>query len=99
MTTDEVLTEFLGFVSKLGPLQRSAAVGLCRAVLASSDVEVLQQTRERFLDALTLYERRSDKGYSPVDCSSMVAMRDHAVNAILSADRHFEQEGFELLMR
>jgi predicted nucleic acid-binding protein len=49
-----------------------------------------------FQAALRLYAARPDKGYSFVDCLSMVTMRDRRIRRVRSRDRHFAQEGFDL---
>jgi len=44
-----------------------------------------------------MYESRLDKGYSLTDCRSMLAMKSLGVSDVLSNDRHFAQEGFNVL--
>ena len=46
-----------------------------------------------------LYENRTDKEYSPTDCSSMEAMRQQGLHEVLTNDHHFEQEGFTILIK
>lgn len=99
VTTEEVLSEFLTAVSKEGPLLRRRAVEMVRRILASPNVRVLPQSHDSFLRGLDLYARRLDKGYSLVDCISMNAMRDEGLVEALTNDRHFGQEGFEVLIR
>lgn len=45
-----------------------------------------------------VFADRPDKGYSLVDCISMVVMRDRGIAEVLSADHHFIQEGFVALL-
>ena len=68
-----------------------------RRLLASRDVTVIHQTRELFLEGLTLYEARPDKAYSLTDCISMQTMRREGLMEILTNDHHFTQEGFDIL--
>jgi predicted nucleic acid-binding protein len=98
VTTDEILVEFLSHLSSKGEHLRELAVQLVRRILQDEDITVIPQSRESFLRGLDLYERRLDKGYCLVDCISMNAMRDGSITAGLSNDRHFEQEGFTLLV-
>ena len=98
-TTDEVLTEFLAICSAAGPRLRQRAVNLVRRMLTDPGITVLPQTHASFLEGLTLYEQRPEKHYSLTDCISMNAMRQHALTEVLTHDRHFEQEGFQLLVR
>ena len=75
------------------------AAGLVHEFLNDPAVLVIPASHEQFLAGLALYEARPDKGYSLVDCISMNIMRDLGIESALTADRHFEQEGFEILLR
>lgn len=59
---------------------------------------VVHQSHDSFRNGLALYEARPDKGYSLVDCISMVTMRELGITGALTADRHFRQEGFRALL-
>jgi predicted nucleic acid-binding protein len=98
-TTDEVLTEFLAFCSEGSPHTREQAARFARTILADPQVTVAPQTHASFLDGLALYESRLDKQYSLTDCISMQVMRREGLTDVLSNDRHFEQEGFQILFR
>ena len=67
-------------------------------ILADSRATVHPQSRESFLAGLELYRRRSDKGYSLVDCVSMNTMRREGIVEVLTNDRHFAQEGYTILL-
>jgi uncharacterized protein len=99
VTTDEVLAELLDGLAPRGTQLREAAARAVRTILRDQNVTVHPQSRESFLAGLRLYEERKDKGYSMVDCTSMVAMRRHAILEVLTNDRHFTQEGFRVLLR
>lgn len=99
VTSDEVLTELLTALSRNGPRIRLAAAGLVRALMTESEVRVVPQTRESFRAALYRYEARPDKAYSLQDCASMTIMEAQGIDSILTNDRHFEQEGFTVLMK
>lgn len=98
-TTDEVLTEFLAEMSSGDPELRASAVGIVNALLHAPNVVVIPQSRQGFLEGLDLYAQRLDKTYSLVDCTSMQTMRAEGQTDVLTNDRHFEQEGFTVLMR
>lgn len=98
ITTDEVLSEVLAFCSSAEGL-RIEATKTIRDILAARNVRVIPQSRDSFLDGLTLYESRPDKGYSLTDCISMQSMRREGLTEVLTNDRHFEQEGFRALFR
>jgi hypothetical protein len=97
VTTDEVLTEFLAALSAGGPAVRNA-VAIVRKALTHPKVTVIPQSRDTFLRAGDRYERRSDKRYSLTDCSAMNAMDAEGIRDVLTNDRHFEQEGYNVLI-
>ncbi len=72
---------------------------MVRAILDNPNVKVIPQTRDSFLKGLAFYENRSDKNFSLTDCISMNAMRAEALLEVLTSDRHFEQEGFTVLIK
>jgi len=92
VTHDAVLAEVLAFFSAHGARLRAEAVAATRSALR--DVNVISGSRQLFTAALDLYERRSDKEYSPVDCMSMVVMEARGITHVLTNDHHFRQEGF-----
>ncbi len=52
-----------------------------------------------FRKAFELYKSRSDKVWGLIDCVSFVVMNDLGITDALSADKHFEQAGFKVLMK
>ena len=99
VTTEEVLTEFLAHLSNGGPELRRRAVAAVRAIVDDPNTQVVQQTHRSFTDGLVRYASRLDKGYSLQDCVSMNVMEAEGVTEVLTNDRHFEREGFTILMR
>ena len=98
VTTDEVLTELLDGLAQRGTHLREAAARAVRMMLDDGRVTVHPQSRESFLAGLSLYQQRSDKGYSLVDCISMTTMRRHGISEVLTNDHHFTQEGFIVVL-
>jgi len=98
VTTDAVWIEFLTSLRK-GPCLRNKAAELVRKMNTRSDIINKPQTRDLFFKALELYERRKDKKYSFTDCISMVVMKKMQITKILTSDNHFNQEGFQTLIK
>lgn len=98
VTTDEVLVEFLNYLSAYGPQMRRRAVLLVHSILDDPEIKVIQQTHQSLMSGLELYENRLDKEYSLVDCISMQAMKAQELTEVLTHDKHFFQEGFTLLL-
>jgi predicted nucleic acid-binding protein len=99
VTTDEVLVEYLAAMAASGSYLRRKAVLVDRDILTDANVTVVPQTRLSLLAGIDLYEKRPDKEYSLTDCISMNVMRAEGVTEILTNDHHFEQEGFNVLVR
>lgn len=95
VTHDAVLTELLAYFCDEGPGSRVRAAAVVRELLRN--ISVIAPTRELFVRALELYERRPDKQYSLVDCMSMVVMKDRDITHVLTNDHHFRQERFTVL--
>lgn len=98
VTTDSVLIEVLNYFAAYGNITRREIIALAADVLADENFQVIEQTRDVFLKALTLYQSRLDKGYSVTDCISMNVCRELGINEVLTHDHHFEQEGFKILL-
>jgi predicted nucleic acid-binding protein len=96
-TTDEVVTEFLAFYSGAPATVRTRAVAFVRAMFADAAITIIPQTRTGWLHALDLYAARPDKHYSLTDCHSMQVMRREGLTEVLTNDRHFTQEGLQIL--
>jgi predicted nucleic acid-binding protein len=99
VTTDEVIIEFLTAMAKGGDWMRTTAARVVRAILVDPDVRVIPQSRASFLNGLTLFENRPDKSYSLTDCISMNVMKAEGIIDVLSNDHHFNQEGFQVLIK
>ena len=52
-----------------------------------------------FEGGVRLYAGRPDKEWSLTDCISFIVMESNGLTEALTADHHFEQAGFEILMR
>ncbi len=98
VTTDEVLAEFLNYFAAAGERKRGIVVAMFEEAIRHANIEVLPQTRQSLLRGFDLYGARSDKNYSVTDCISMVTMRERNITEVLTHDRDFAQEGFNLLL-
>ena len=98
VTTEEILIELLNFYSEFGQRIRLKVSLYVRQLLLNPKFEIVGRNQMTFLEALELYESRLDKGYSLTDCISMNVCRTLDITEILTHDRHFEQEGFIILL-
>lgn len=97
VTTDEVLSEFLGRLST--PKHRPIALALLEVIRTNRKVEVREQSRTSFNNGLEIYLSRADNSSSLVDYVSFLVMHEEKIYSALAHDRDFEQEGFKVLMR
>ena len=96
VVTDAVLLE-VG--NALARSHRLEAVEAIEQLLTADDIEVVHLTPQLFEQAFTLYRTYQDKTWSLVNCISFTVMSQAGVTAALTLDRHFEQAGFQVLMR
>lgn len=68
-------------------------------LLDAPDVEVIWVDETLHRAALALLRRRVDKAYSLCDAVSFVLMRERGLMEALTTDCHFEQEGFERVLK
>ena len=96
VTTDAILPEIGNALSRNF---KSESVEIIEHFLTSDDVKVIHLHPPLFRKAFDLYKSHSDKLWGLIDCVSFVVMRDLAITDVLSADKHFEQAGFNILIR
>ena len=97
VTTDGVIDEVLNYASIRGSLMRQKALAMCTQMLREPNIQVVTHTPKLRKLGFELYENRPDKGYSLTDCISMVVMGEMDILEVLTADHHFQQEGFTIL--
>jgi predicted nucleic acid-binding protein len=68
-------------------------------VNSSADVVFIPPAYDLWLRGLELYADRLDKEWSLTDCTSFVVMTDRKITDALTADHHFEQIGFNALLK
>ncbi|MFV1969172.1 MAG: type II toxin-antitoxin system VapC family toxin [Pirellulaceae bacterium] len=96
VTTDWILTEFLGFAAR--PPHREAAVRMVESLRTAASIEVFSATRDGWEQGFRLYESRADKSWSLVDCISMQLCAERGIGEVFTGDRHFEQAGLKILL-
>lgn len=97
VTSDWVLAEFLDSIARDSDL-RAAGARIVERLHLSSRVAVVEATREDWHAAFDLYRSRADKGWSLVDCSSILICQSRGIRRVFTRDRHFEQAGMECLL-
>jgi len=97
LTTTAVLFEVGNFLSHRR--SRGSFVRLMKLLKENDSVRVMGESNDLWRRALSLYAARLDKDWSLTDCLSFVVMDLCGVNVAATSDHHFEQAGFEILLK
>ncbi len=92
-----IVVELLNYFS--GTSLRVESHRRLEAVLSQPLVEYLPVDSMLHEAAVAFHRRRPDKAWSLTDCVSFVIMQDRGIAQALTFDHHFEQAGFEALLR
>lgn len=96
VTTAWVLTELANAMAV--PRNREIFISFVDALQQNRDVTVVPPSRALFAKGMSLYRGRQDKSWSLTDCISFIVMQQHGITEALTADPHFEQAGFHVLL-
>lgn len=77
---------------------RSAAIALLRGLEFDPSVEIVPLTEELYRAGSDLYLAHRDKEWGLTDCISFVVMREQGLREALTADHHFRQAGFQMVL-
>lgn len=97
LVTEYVLWEFVNALSP--PRRRPKAHSAIANIYADPTYEVVPASPRLFEGGLALHAARPDKDWSLTDCISFLIMEERKITRALAHDRHFEQAGFEALLR
>jgi len=97
VTTRAILLEIGNALSR--QRYRRAAVMLLDSLETDPRVEIIPLSEQLYTRASRLYRERPDKEWALTDCVSFVAMEDRGIDEALTTDEHFQQAGFQALMR
>jgi predicted nucleic acid-binding protein len=78
---------------------RNRAVALWTHLENDPTVTIVPASTELIAEGLGLYAQRPDKEWSLTDCISFVVMQERGLTEAMTADHHFEQAGFQALLR
>lgn len=95
LTTDLILVEVANSLSKV-KFRHEAVITINNLQKAAN---VLPVDRNVFQDSWDLFVKRTDKEWGLTDCYSFVIMEKHGIKQALTTDKHFEQAGFEILLK
>ncbi|MFO7586170.1 MAG: PIN domain-containing protein [Anaerolineales bacterium] len=97
VTTRAILLEIGNALSKRS--FRKACPALLDSLEMDDNVVIVSLSDELFTRGVALYAKRTDKEWGLIDCISFVVMQERGISQALTTDIHFQQAGFETLMR
>ncbi len=97
ITTSLVLIELADGLSRVH--HRGLAMQLVDALERSRRVEIVPVDVHLEKLGWQLFRVREDKDWGMTDCVSMSLMADRRIQDVFTADHHFEQAGFNILLR
>ena len=97
VTTLAVIFELADGLSK--PPRRQIFLPLLQSLRDNPFVTIVDYSANIMHEALSLYNRYSDKDWSLTDCVSFVVMQQNKIATAITGDHHFEQAGFQILMK
>lgn len=97
VTTEFVLLE-VGNFFRHGKA-RTVLQTLMENLRTAEDIEIVPASAELFKAGFTLFTSRPDKVWSFTDCISFVVMSERGITEALTADHHFQQAGFVVLLK
>jgi uncharacterized protein len=97
VTTRAVILEIGNALSR--HRYRKAAAKLMQSLEEDPRVEVVELTNALHRAGFQLYREREDKEWGITDCISFIVMRERGLVAALTADHHFFQAGFRVLLK
>ncbi len=96
LTTSWVLTELADGLSAVK--HRSIFLKILTDIRSDPQATLVPPSETLFNQGIDLYRARSDKNWSLTDCISFEVMRQYNLKDALTADRHFIQAGFNILL-
>ena len=97
VTTDFVLIEVADALC--APTHRHKVVALIEKLHQSNEESLIRLSTHLLAQAIDLYRARPDKAWSLTDSTSFVVMQDMGITEALTGDAHFEQAGFQALLK
>jgi predicted nucleic acid-binding protein len=96
ITTQAILLEIGNALAK--QRYRAAAVRLLLSLEADPNVDIVALSSDLYARGRQLFAERTDKDWGLIDCLSFVVMSERGLREALTADEHFRQAGFRMLL-
>ncbi|KHD07801.1 hypothetical protein PN36_27980 [Candidatus Thiomargarita nelsonii] len=97
VTSNLVIAEYCNAFSaiKLRPI----AIATIESIFVSKRWQYIHIDENLMEQSYLLYKQMTDKEWGLVDCSSIIIAKQMQIREIFTADHHFEQAGFQILLK
>jgi predicted nucleic acid-binding protein len=102
ITEPLLVTEYVGWelVNALSmPADRPKVHAALQEIQTATQWEWISASPLLFTSGMQLHSERGDKAWSLTDCISFLLMQQRYIHRALTYDHHFEQAGYEALLR
>lgn len=96
-TSTPIVFEIADGFSRLA--RRDIGIDLLENIFNSDNFIIYTFNETTYEKALILYKSRKDKEWSLTDCYSFELMNELNLSEALTADKHFEQYGYNILLK
>lgn len=101
---DELLVTTMWVLVEVGDalsagVNRDLFLRFMDSLSAQPEWEMVAASKEWFERGLELFRARADKDWSLTDCISFAVMKQRGITDALTHDHHFEQAGFQILLK
>lgn len=93
--TEAILIEV---ANALSAFNRGGAFQFIQQCYRTENIRVVSVDTDLLMQALELYQSRSDKTWGLTDCISFIVMQQQNLTNAVTADRHFIQAAFHAMM-
>lgn len=97
VTTAWVLAEVANSLTRGS--DRALFSELYRDLANDHRVTIVPAAQDLFEQGIEMFGKRSDKEWSLTDCISFIVMHEYGLTEAITADHHFEQAGFTILLK
>ena len=97
LTTEYVIWEAVNWFSPA--VDRAKIHAAVDNIQADANWQFVAAASELFAAGLASHRQHTDKEWSLTDCISFIVIREHGITRALTYDHHFEQAGFDALLR
>lgn len=97
VTTEYVLIEIANFFSRAH--LKSVFLDIHSDVQGDAKTRVIPASADLLQKGIALYANRTDHDWSLTDCLTFTVMSERSIDTALTADHHFVQAGYQILLR